>query len=341
MVSLTIDPWDPGYGGSVELDEATESQDRPDTTVETTNWRPIVPTGTPDRGETRCAFVDGVRRIDLRLFAGDGGQDAPALAGSWGVGAAWNSKPPRIDHVIVGRELVVANGLTAEPLLAVVGGTQITYQPSSVRESTPLAAQAGLQTKMRTAEATLAERIFASGETDLLVIDGPLSYYSANGPVLGFIKRQNRSYLDQTQYRIFAELDRAARTPMFGIGEGGNARYSWYMRLAHGHTSHGVLTGIVRVEVSAQVGLEEAKRLANLDATLPHLRVRKLARPPGAAEPLSRGPARRPAPAPPGRRRSHSPWPDHLHHRATSARTRAPSERRQRRQRHRRRTRST
>ena len=50
--------------------------------------------GAPEpEAEICCAFVDGVRRIDARLFAEDDGRESPGLAGSWAVGAAWSTIP--------------------------------------------------------------------------------------------------------------------------------------------------------------------------------------------------------------------------------------------------------
>ena len=44
---------------------------------------------------------------------------------------------------------------------------------------------------MRAAEAALAQRIIAAGEAELVVSDGPLTYF-ASGPAIGLIKRQAR-----------------------------------------------------------------------------------------------------------------------------------------------------
>jgi hypothetical protein len=77
--------------------------------VERETWRPIVPDASSAR--LRIGFIDGVRRIDSRLFAEEGNGIAPALAGSWAVGVAWADRPPTVGPVRVGRELVVGGEL--------------------------------------------------------------------------------------------------------------------------------------------------------------------------------------------------------------------------------------
>src|SRR5262249_55504927 len=108
MTLLRVDPWDPEYGASAADLLAEEGLQTIDFTVESGIWEPITPAS---RDELPCcAFVDGVRRIDVRLFAEDDDSVAPALAGSWAVGSAWSTRPPAIDDISVGRSLVVGGG---------------------------------------------------------------------------------------------------------------------------------------------------------------------------------------------------------------------------------------
>ena len=81
---LRVDPWDPEYGASVEIDGELDPAAGLDLTVEEAGpWSPI-PTA-PRARVPCCAFIDGVRRIDVRLFAEEGDISA-GLAGSWAVG---------------------------------------------------------------------------------------------------------------------------------------------------------------------------------------------------------------------------------------------------------------
>src|SRR5436189_188014 len=112
---LRVDPWDPEYGASVELDDELEPAAGLDLGVEEPGaWHPIA--AAPATEVPCCAFVDGVRRIDVRLFAEEGDVQAPGLAGSWAVGCAWSTKPPSIGAVEVGRSLVIGGGLSATAL---------------------------------------------------------------------------------------------------------------------------------------------------------------------------------------------------------------------------------
>ena len=92
-MKLRVDPWDPEYGGSIELEPDMGPPPALDLGVEVDGaWSPVA--APAPRANVCCAFVDGVRRIDVRLFAEDGDAAAPALAGSWAVGVAWSSLPP-------------------------------------------------------------------------------------------------------------------------------------------------------------------------------------------------------------------------------------------------------
>jgi hypothetical protein len=263
MLNLRIDPWDPGYGSSVETDEPAETTTDVRLDVEGDRWIAIAGTPVPD--DFCCAFIDGIRRVECRLFAERQGVDMPALAGAWAVGVAWGTRPPRIEPVQVGRELIVGGGLDPEDMTVEAGGLALHYTGSSITDASTAAPLMHLQYKMREAEARLAASLFTEGGADLIVLDGPLHYVAPNGPMIGFIKRQSRAYLPPDRGTLLQTLAPGERTPLFGLGlsEHGRERYSWYMRLARGRDIDGFMTGIVRCEVSAQVGAEAAAVLAS------------------------------------------------------------------------------
>ena len=157
--------------------------------------------------------------------------------------------------------------MTHDGLAVDVGGSAITYRPSSVAGEAPLDPLRGLQNAMRRAEAALAEQILRSGAADLVVSDGPLSYF-APGPAVGLIKRQSRTYLDPPRAAVVATLRAGERTPIFKLGEQRLERLSWYLRLADRRTIDGPLAGVVRLEVAASAGLAAAQELAHLTGSV-------------------------------------------------------------------------
>jgi hypothetical protein len=268
LTLLRVDPWDPEYGASTVDLLAEEGPQSIEFSIEDRPWEAIAPS--PIDKLPRCAFVDGVRRIDVRLFAEEDSQVAPGLAGSWAVGSAWSTRPPTINDVVVGRNLVVGGGLAHPSLEVQVGDDEFAYDFIGVSGADPLDPIVGLQNVMRTAEARLATAVFEHGVADVVVQDGPLTYF-VNGPVVGLIKRQSRAYLPPERHPILAALATGERTPLFRLGEQRLERYTWYARIAPGRGIDGTMTGIVRLEVPAEIGLEHARDLADLvTATMPH-----------------------------------------------------------------------
>lgn len=267
MAVLRVDPWDPEYGVSLELGLEEEAPQAVELDVEPVRWAPVSPPSVD--GLPCCAFVDGVRRIDVRLFAEDDGVMAPALAGSWAVGVAWSTRPPTIGEIVVGRTLVVGGGLVHIDLAARVGGDELLYAFIGVPGTAPIDPIVGLQNGMREAEAALARSVFISEEAELLVLDGPLTYFAV-GPIVGMVKRQSRSYLPDDRAAILANLGAGERTPIFQLGEQRLERLSWYTRLAPTRPIDGTMTGVVRLEVPKETGLEQARALADITtAVLP------------------------------------------------------------------------
>jgi uncharacterized protein len=265
---LRVDPWDPEYGGSIEFEPDMGPPAGLELDVEVDGaWDPVAVSS--PRSGVCCAFVDGVRRIDARLFAEDDSGSAPALAGSWAVGAGWSSLPPKIADVRVGRELVVAGGLSADPLDIEIGARRLRFEPRSVAGATPLEPIQGLQNGMREAEALLAQDLLSGGGVELVVSDGPLTYF-ASGPAIGLVKRQSRAYLDGAHAQVLGRLQAGERTPIFKFGEQRLERYSWYLCLAPRRVIDGAMAGLVRLEVLANGGIDHALELADLtSAVLP------------------------------------------------------------------------
>jgi hypothetical protein len=264
---VRLDPWAAEYEGAIQIgDGEEEPAARVDIRVERAVWEAHRPAPAP--APRRIAFVDGVRRIEHRLLVEDASRTVFGLLGSYGVGAAVVDGSARVAHETVGRAAVTGGGVRLPRFEAAVsnGRAVVRFEPASEPENTPTAPVQGLQTAMRKSEAGLAERL--SAETDVVFLDGPLTYLTAAAPgrVVGYVKRLLRSYLDPSAAAILPRLVAGERTPLFLVEGQREPRYSWYLRLAPGRPIQSALAGIVRLETRATPGLDAARALADLSA---------------------------------------------------------------------------
>jgi len=265
---IRLDPWAAEYEGAIQIGNGDEGLEPPrvDIRVESTAWGAIRPPVGPFAG--RLAFVDGVRRIEHRLLVEDGEGTVFGLLGSYGVGAAVVDAAARVAHETVGRVAVTGAGLRLPAFAASIGGVRagVLFDPVSEPENTPAAPVEGLQKAMRASEAGLAERLAA--EVDVVFLDGPLTFVTAaaRGPVVGFVKRLMRTYLDPAASVLLPRLGVGERTPLFLVEAAREPRYSWYLRIGTGRAIDSALTGIVRLECRSGSGLEAARDLADLSA---------------------------------------------------------------------------
>jgi hypothetical protein len=123
---------------------------------------------------------------------------------------------------------------------------------------------------MRRRETELAVECAASGES-LVLLDGPLSFLKVyDAPVVGYVKRLLRPYLDAEAFALVPALEVGERTPLFLLPD--LERYSWYQRIGHGRVIDAALAGIVRLEVSSALALDTVRGLADATAAaLPRL----------------------------------------------------------------------
>lgn len=260
-VRVLADPWDPGYGMGFSIDEDLADA-AVDTTAETRDWSVPIPGVQADR--VRVAFVDGVRRVELRLMLAEGDVRAAGALGSLAVGAVFCGRDTRMGEQHLARRFVIGGSFTERPRLSVtIGASQITWEPLSVPGDDDLSAQLAIHNEMRSLEAQLARRI-AEGEADVVLVDGPLGYLDVGPvPTVGVVKRSVRRYLEGTEAALIPRLDPGTRTPLFRIGEGTSSRLSWYARVAPLRTAWHDHAGLLRCELSAQLPLSEACELAD------------------------------------------------------------------------------
>lgn len=254
-------------GFEARLDETSASADP---SVETGDWtRPIRPA---EAEPCTVWFVDGVRRVELRVLADDDGRRAPGLFGSWAVGTVRCEGRAEFGEHEIGRSVVLGGGLRPARVELDAGEHRLRYEPSAEPGTEPDVPLFGLQKRMQHAEASLAAK--TAGETGCLVLaDGRLGFLDATAsPVVGVVKRFVRAYLDPEHDRLLAALAPGERTPLFGLVYEGQPleRYAWYTRLVPSRPAWHDHAGLVRCEVRAGVGVDEARSLADrVSALLP------------------------------------------------------------------------
>lgn len=271
-LDLRVDPWglagDDGYEVLAPDSPADGSDLILDLERPPADWSPVAPR--PLAPPTSLCFIDGVRRVDLRVVAA---QDDLSLAyacfGSYATGAVEvKTALSRADYLtpLVGRAFLLCAGLTPPDTIPIEG---LTYLGESLAENDPLAPQTRLHRLMRMAE-ELHARELAMTPDRLVVLDGPLSFEDKQrGQALGLVKRLHELYLPPPMRPLLSLLRRGERTPLFHIG-GRFPRYSWFLRLAETAPTDSPLSGLARVEAHASLPLEEALHLADLSSyTLP------------------------------------------------------------------------
>ena len=274
---FTVDGWDPTYGTSLELeDDLGESNAVVVVDIEhpAIDWRPLDPTPSIIRPPAML-FVDGVRRIEARVWIDDVTSDATAtteasaaLCASYAAGVVCCCDGQA--HLLT---VNVRRGLfTTAPHAVDVTTTAGVYQASfaATTAGMPLAAtlSAALQRRLAEVEVTtavaaraaLADHGIADG-TDLLVVDGPLRGRSHLPRAIGFIKSHRTAYLPAELHAMVGSLTAGQRTPVFRMGTSWD-RHAWYLRLPC--RPGAPWAGIVRIECSAEISGTEAIALANL-----------------------------------------------------------------------------
>lgn len=265
--TLRLDPFAPEYDAAIQVGEADTPLATVDATVESAVWQAVRPAQVPL--PERVFFVDGVRRIEHRLFVESREARLFGLLASFGVGATrLAGRSACVVGEQVERVLVAGGGERLEALEVAVprGRAVLRFEARVVPDNTPQAPVDGLQRAMREGEARLGQELGPTA--DLVFLDGPLSFLTtAAGPVVGFVKRLMGTYLQPEAASLLPRLNAGERTPLFLIQDR-VPRYSWYLRLAHGRAIESALAGVVRLETSAELGLREVQTLADASCRL-------------------------------------------------------------------------
>ncbi len=251
-MKLAIEPWDPEFGPSFQAKEMepTEATVDPGVEVAPDKWKPLVPKAPP---ASPVVFVDGVRRIDARVWVTADGTTSSGVCASYAAGTLEAGATAEVRDIEVRRGFFTS--ASAKGIATSVG----TYELIADED------EQGVQKSLRNLETELASRLVRAGR--LIVVDGPLSGHRRTDATIGYIKSHRVTYLEEALTRTIHALGPGERTPLF-LTTTSWSRYSSYLRLP-GPQAH-PWAGIVRIEVAAEARLEEAKLLADTAAaTLP------------------------------------------------------------------------
>lgn len=256
-MKFAVETWAPEYGIAVEGSEIDETTDTIDASVEVApgEWTPISP-AQPESHPT-VLFVDGVQRIDARVWINDGdlvraGVCAVVAAGS----VVCTDSAATVVESAVGRFVLSAPIESARDIDTRHG----LYRYRDCSSDAPEDLYLGIHHERNKLEVQLG----ASDEVDLVIFDGPLRGRT-DPKAVGYVKTQHVQYLPEGERSVLRELDAGQRTPLFRIAGRGSSRLSWYVRLPVERTHP--WAGIVRCEV-VERGTDEAAATADLVTVL-------------------------------------------------------------------------
>ena len=260
-MEFSVESWAPEYGSSLNVSSIEDADDQADATVERAldKWTPIDPA--PATRPDEIAFIDGIQRIDARIWIHENGISTPAVCVSVAAGATvCASGAATTQGVRVARSLVAPASSTAGPIIT----RHAIYEFVPAQDASPEAAYLAIHGRRTELEVGVARSV----ATDLVVFDGPLRGHVDHLGV-GYIKTHHKIYLPREVQAILGSLADGQRTPLFFLGGGpGGGRWSWYLRLP-GPRVH-PMSGIVRLELPGTGTAAEAiARAEHVSACLP------------------------------------------------------------------------
>lgn len=279
-MKLTLEPWAAEYDTSLHDAAGLETVPFEDINlhVELEEWKPVQ-TRQEHIDFDHLYFIDGRRRLEAKVFAqwdqNGNTHSAPGLLGTYAVGLARVSRIDAHAHVEKAdpkRVLILGGDLEHPGLMIPSTGSKLGdlfYQTRTVAslDNRENALEFELQNLMRRAEAETAKGLIA--RASLLVVDGTLTKKPSFASSLGYVKTLHNLRLPPQEQRTLYALLKGQRSPVFQIGTGtpGQVNYepvfSWYLRLENPVQWHQGLSGVVRLEVYAERGLEWALAVAD------------------------------------------------------------------------------
>lgn len=271
-VRVYIDAWDTGYGSALDLDDTgpktySSAPVHLDVELPAASWQPLVPPADL-RAPDVILLVDGVRRIDARLWVEEaGGALLPGIAASYAAGVVRCDLREGRAEVVATR---VERGLftpSAEAVGLTAGNTD--YLVHRVAADVPAQLSQAVQPCLHALEVEVSARARAGTPypDDLLILDGRLRDRSGLPRALGYIKTHNQQYLPAELAPVVRGLRPGQRSPVFLLGARWQT-YTWYVKLPGPVGSP--WAGVVRLETSADLPRGEVVHLADQSTlTLP------------------------------------------------------------------------
>jgi len=255
-----IEPWAPGDDAMLAEWPLAPSEADVDPGVEQAPdaWQPVTPRAAAAK---EVSFVDGVRRVDARIWL-QGGPEATLIQGlcaSYAIGAVTARASAEIEGVEIGRGVFTERAASAvETDIGVYRNVVVTRGDTDVLAS-------GMIRELRALESRLAATLATS--RPLVVLDGPLSEHHRRMRLVGYVKSHRVRYLPDALEKVVHALRPGERSPLFRTTTSWS-RYSSYLRLPGG-AAH-AWDGVVRLEISGETALDEARSLTDIAAaTLP------------------------------------------------------------------------
>lgn len=267
---VRLDPWSVEYGAELPAasdDDAPSVEVEPFIEVARAEWGPVdVVPADASALPREVAFVDGVRRLELRVVVPRGLGWAHGAFGSWAVGCVLADGQARFGEHEIGRCLVIGSGV--HPPAPVALGPGLFWRNDSTEGDDTDAPPTWVHRQMREAEERFGRKL-ALEPSRLVISDGPLSFVDRSpSPVLGLVKRLHQLYLPNDLLPHLFALTSGQRTPLIALQGTAFPRYTWFIRLSDPQVGDPPLSGIVRVEVAIGEGRDRARQLADQAAIM-------------------------------------------------------------------------
>ena len=217
---FAVEQWSPDYDAPFAVPEGQPAAEV-DVTVERAakEWAPIQPTAEP---ADSILFVDGVQRIDARIWVDTGeGQVRGGLCASIATGVVRCTGQAEVEDARVQRLFVAPQPPGG------VATRHGSYDPvAAVDDSNPSLTTA-MEDQRRSAEIEITRDV---SPADLVVLDGALWQRGNVEHAVGYLKTHQVAYLSGDQQAVVGALRPGQRTPLFLVKTSWS-RYSWYVRL--------------------------------------------------------------------------------------------------------------